>query len=301
MFTLKSVAWLALLLCHGCAAARILAVVPTPSYSHQLAHRPLWKELSLRGHQIVLLTTDPINDPSLTNLTEIDMHGSYQILSQVNFNDIFTLSDSFAPFTMMEKILDYGLNLLQYQCGLEEVQKLIKNGQFDLVVAEYLDPFPISFGEWFNCPVITITSMDAISVLHSTMGNPTHPIIYPSQNIAYSIPTTFRERLYQLTFSWIFEYYISAGTHTTLRLLSAFYNRTLPSFDEMRKRIQVTIINSNPVFYPTRPLTPATVNIFGLHISKAKPLPQVCARGIQIQCYCKIFFFALTGFTTISR
>lgn len=290
MLTLKSIGWLALLLCHGCEAARILAVVSTPSYSHQFAHRPLWKELSLKGHQVVLLTTDPINDPSLTNLTEIDMHGSYQILSKVNFNDIFTLSEYFVPFAMMEKILDYGINLIQYQYRLEEVQKLIKNGQFDLVIAEYLEPSAISFGEWFNCPIIAITSMDAISVLHSTMGNPTNPIIYPSQDVAYSIPATFRERLYQLTYRWISEYYISTGSHKTVQLLSAFYNRSLPSLDEMRKRIQVTFINSNPVFHPTRPLTPATVNTFGLHISKAKPLQQVCVRCIQIQCYYKMFY-----------
>lgn len=278
MFTPKYFIWLALFLCHNCEAARILAVVPIPSFSHQLAHRPLWKELSLRGHQVVLLTTDPMNDPNLTNLTEINMHGSYQILSKANFNDIFILSERFTPINTMQKVIDFGLALHDYQFKLEEVQTLLKTAQFDLVIAEYLQPFPILYGEWFNCPIIAISSMDAISVLHSKMGNPTHPVIFPSQDIAYSVPTTFRERLCQAIFRWIFEYYMTVGADTSRQMLSAFYNRNLPPYEDIMKRIQVTFINSNPVFYPTRPLTPATVNIFGLHILESKPLPQVCVK-----------------------
>lgn len=276
MFTPKRFLWVALLLCQGCDAARILAVVPMPSYSHQLAYRPLWKELSLRGHQVVLLTTDPINNPSLTNLTEIDMHGSYKLLSEVNFNDIFILSEQFAPFTMMQKLVDFGLALQDYQFRLEDVQNLIRNGKFDLVIAEFLVPSSISFGEWFDCPIIAITSMDAISILHGRMGNPTHPIIYPSQDIAYSTPTTFQERLFQMIFQWTFEYYVFGGAHRAHRSLNGYYKRNLPSYEEIMKRIRLTFMNSNPIFRPTRPLAPATVNLHGLHIPKAKPLPQVC-------------------------
>lgn len=292
MFTPKDFLWVALLiLCHSCDAARILAVVPLPSYSHQLAHRPLWKELSLRGHQVVLLTTDPINDPSLTNLTEIDMHGSYKLLSEVNFNDIFVLSEQFAPFTMMRKLIDFGLALQDYQFTLEDVQNLIRNGKFDLVIAEFLVPSSISFGEWFDCPVIAITSMDAISILHERMGNPTDPLIYPSQDIAYNTPTTFQERLFQTIFQWTFEYYVFSGARKAHPLLNGYYKRNLPSYEEMMKRIQLTIMNANPIFRPTRPLAPATINIHGLHIPKAKPLPQVSVLRFRLEH--KKYFFGL--------
>lgn len=278
MFTPKHFIWLALLLClcHSCKTARILAVVPVPSYSHQIAYRPLWKELSLRGHQVVLLTTDPMNDPSLTNLTEVDMHGAYSIFSEVNFGDICILSERFAPFTMMQGIVSLLLTLQRYQLGLEEVRNLVENAQFDLVIAEHLDPSTIFYGELFDCPIIAITSMDAIPMLHARMGNPIHPTLYPAQDIAYSIPVRFKERLYQLIFRWIFEYYISTAAYTSRQtLLSVFHKRNFPSYEEMLKRVEVSFINSNPVFHATRPLTPGTVNTFGLHILKVKPLPQV--------------------------
>lgn len=292
MFTqIRSAVWLMLILCYTCETARILAVVPIPSFSHQMAYRPLWKELSHRGHQVVLLTTDPIKDSTLINLTEIDMHGSYEILTEINFNDIFILSERFSPITMMQSIVDFCMALQTYQYNLQDVQNVIKNGKFDLVIAEYLEPSSLFYGEFFDCPVIAVTSMDAIPLFHKAMGNPTHPLVYPSQDVAYSIPTNFQQRLFQLIFRWIFEYYIIDLTHSSREMLSVLFKRNLPPFEETMKRVQLTFINSNPVFYPTRPLSPATVNVFGMHITKAKPLPQVCMyRKLQINIIITLIF-----------
>ncbi|XP_047112256.1 UDP-glycosyltransferase UGT5-like [Schistocerca piceifrons] len=45
-----------------CLGARILAVVPTPSISHQLPLRTVLLELARRGHQVTFITTHPIQD-----------------------------------------------------------------------------------------------------------------------------------------------------------------------------------------------------------------------------------------------
>ncbi|TGZ49800.1 Ecdysteroid UDP-glucosyltransferase [Temnothorax longispinosus] len=60
-------------------------IIPIPSYSHQICYHSLWIALSQRGHEVVLMTTDPINDPSLTNLTEINFQSNYQIMKKFNF------------------------------------------------------------------------------------------------------------------------------------------------------------------------------------------------------------------------
>lgn len=54
-----------LLLCilcvvHGCSSARILSIVPTPSFSHQLPLRLIMNALHERGHDITVITTDPL-------------------------------------------------------------------------------------------------------------------------------------------------------------------------------------------------------------------------------------------------
>lgn len=65
--------------------AKILAIIPIPSYSHQIPYRLLWTTLSRKGHEVVVLTTDPINDPNLTNLTEIDFQSHYKLIKNLNF------------------------------------------------------------------------------------------------------------------------------------------------------------------------------------------------------------------------
>lgn len=286
MFSLRTVAWLALILCHGsCKAARILGVITTPSFSHQLAYRPLWKELSLRGHQVVLLTTDLINDPKLINLTEVDMHDSYQFLSKMDFSDMFYLNDKFSPLTVLKTILNYTYRIERYQFNLEGVQNVIKNGEFDLVIAELLSPSAVAFGERFNCSIIGLTSMDAHELLHDVMGNPIHPILYPTQDIAYSVPTTFQQRLSHFIFKLFFKYHVYSIEVSFREPLKEYFHRQLPSFYEMAKRIKLILINANPVFYPVRPLTPGTVNVYGLHIVKAKPLPQVRLENFKNKYY----------------
>lgn len=46
------------------------------------------------------------------------MHGLYQILSEVNFGDIKILNKRFTPFNMMQKVIDFGLTLHDYQFKL---------------------------------------------------------------------------------------------------------------------------------------------------------------------------------------
>ncbi|KAK5638205.1 hypothetical protein RI129_012500 [Pyrocoelia pectoralis] len=69
-----------LLIISSANAARILGISPIPMYSHQLVFRTLWRELSLKGHQVTALTSHPLRDTALTNLTEIDMIQSFKNL-----------------------------------------------------------------------------------------------------------------------------------------------------------------------------------------------------------------------------
>lgn len=67
-----------LTLISSCFGADILAIVPTASFSHQIPFRPLWRALAKRGHNITLVTTDPMRDPTLKNVKEIDMSYGYE-------------------------------------------------------------------------------------------------------------------------------------------------------------------------------------------------------------------------------
>lgn len=76
MSIIKTIFWIAcfLYIAVPMETARILGIIPSPFYSHQIPFRAIWTALSRKGHEVVLVTTDPINNPSLTNLTEITFH-----------------------------------------------------------------------------------------------------------------------------------------------------------------------------------------------------------------------------------
>ena len=64
--------------------AKILGIFPTPSISHQVVFRALMKDLSQRGHQLTILTTDPSKTKN-PNVTEIDFHDCYKELKDLSF------------------------------------------------------------------------------------------------------------------------------------------------------------------------------------------------------------------------
>jgi glucuronosyltransferase len=53
--------WILLLGAVFCArGARILGIFPTPSISHQLPFQTIMKALALRGHEITVISPDPL-------------------------------------------------------------------------------------------------------------------------------------------------------------------------------------------------------------------------------------------------
>lgn len=68
----------------GVYSAKILGVFTIPSVSHQVMFQPIWKELSLRGHEVTVVTPNPLNDPTLTNLTEIDISFVYDAMNTLS-------------------------------------------------------------------------------------------------------------------------------------------------------------------------------------------------------------------------
>ncbi|KAF5275158.1 hypothetical protein FQA39_LY18665 [Lamprigera yunnana] len=112
------------MVCFG-GCANILAIMPTPSYSHQVPFQPIWKELSLRGHQVTTITTDPVKDPSLVNLKEIDLSSAYPIWNKEvalltkkgNPNHVIAFPDLFLPeenMTLGQSIRHFVIYLYMY-------------------------------------------------------------------------------------------------------------------------------------------------------------------------------------------
>lgn len=259
--------------------ARILAVVSMASFSHQKAYYRLWEQLSLRGHEVVLITTDPMRNNSLTNLTEIDLHGIYDVMSRELSYTELNLYESFRPFAYTDSALTICRVIMDYQLRHPEVQKLIEGGSqsFDLVIGEALILHAVVYSTIFDCPFIGVISLDAFYTTHDLLGNPSHPVLYPYYDLGFGEATTFAQRMKSTIFGFVFRYYLSPNIFemANSKIRKHFL---LESFDVNRalENIKLLFINVSPVFLNTRPVVPATVNLGGMiHMDEPKVLPQV--------------------------
>ncbi|KAJ8930789.1 hypothetical protein NQ314_016366 [Rhamnusium bicolor] len=260
-------------------SARILGVVPSPSHSHQIVFRPIWRELSKRGHDLVVITTDPENDPKL-NITEIDISFAYDLWT--NKHDIIKQIGQFwsSPIKTIEDILNSTQDMCSQELLHPDVQALLKNDTeyFDLLIVEYMYPVMFGFAERFKCPYIGILTMDLVNFVHSMLGNPTHPVLYPELILPYEGELNFWQRLVSSICNLIlpiFNIFSGLDGSAHQKLMEEHFGGNLPPVVDILKNVSMLFINVDPSSY-TRPLGPAFIPIGGgTHLTTKKALAKV--------------------------
>ncbi|XP_063834283.1 UDP-glucosyltransferase 2-like [Ostrinia nubilalis] len=251
-------------------ASRILAYYPTPSVSHQVVFRPLSLELARRGHEVIVITPDPMfpNGTAPENLIEIDVHDlSYNIWREViraNKNKlVFNLS-----------IYKLFISLMEEQMNTEAVQKILKDPRpFDLIIVEALG-FPLGLSHIHKAPVIEFSSLAGNTIIYQVFGATTHPLLYP---------TTLHQRIYNHTL-WeklivLYDEYVYKAM---FREIKGFYSDAMkrvfgpdvPTQGELRKNVDMYFLNVHPLWDFNRPVPPNVVYLGGMHQKPAKDLPK---------------------------
>ncbi|KAK4872327.1 hypothetical protein RN001_014356 [Aquatica leii] len=257
---------------NSCDSARILGIIPTPSYSHQVIFQPLWKELSLRGHQVTVLTTNPIKDATLTNLTEIDTSFSYKIL-QDNLLEIINNSENILKtIELTVKLFD---NIFDKQLEHPQVKELINdpNVQFDLVIFEFTTIIPIAFSMKFNCPFIGVLSIDGPNIFYKKLGQPAHSVLYPDFLMNQTGDLTLTKRIIAVVSQFMLELFVEwCFMPFQQSLVNKHFGQNY-NVIEMFKNVSLVFVNSDPILHVVRPTTPIIVPIGGRPLRlPSKPL-----------------------------
>lgn len=266
-------------------SAKILAIVPTASYSHQITFRYLWKELSLRGHKVTLITTDPINDSSLSNLTEIDFSYCYQILKKHNYHqNVFKLGNDFS------KLWDFFMELAEdyedYFFKMPEIKNLMNNQNlhFDLVMVEYIQPLFLAFAEKFKANLIAIISVDSPIAGHFCLGNPVHPVLTPSIFLPYVQNLSFSQRLTSSIFNIIMTYKNYKILNENDLKVKKYFGENYTSLIKLQCQFELFFVNTHPLLDYVRPVVPGYISITGAHIQTKENLSQVSNRNKFKNC-----------------
>ncbi|VVD00232.1 unnamed protein product [Leptidea sinapis] len=270
---------------------RILAVFPTTSVSHQIVFRPLTQELAHRGHEVTVITTDPVFPPgkSPKNLREIDVHNiSYGVYTENIVDKNFARSDIIVD--QFDHIDGLNAKIVQMQLFTEEIRDLVtdnESAKFDLLLLEMCARASLIYSYLFDAPVIQISSFGMWTDIDKTIGAPTHPLLFPNLFHQKLYDLSFWEKLYEIYKDWIIKYNSLILESIEMRDFLNLFGNQIPNYDILRKNVHMLSINSHPIWYDSQPLPLNLISMWGIHNKTQKILPQElktyldsCKRGV---------------------
>lgn len=270
------------------SAARILAVFPTPSYSHQVVYHALTKALADQGHEIVVLTPDTLPHP-IENVTEISLRYLYDEWRQINFADINNVQ-------LLIKITQFNLNAMQTVLSMPSVSQLLhgikRNQSFDAVLVEYIGHKPIyAFANYFNVPLIGISSFDLGATEHASIGNVHHPIVHPLNFLPYyggqlGIVERIGCVIMYLFYRFVYEPLLDQKYDEIIR-------HTFNIVPPHTVTPDLVLVNAHPALGYVRPMVPNSIPIGFMHIEKSKPVVVPSIRQLLDNSIHGVIYFSM--------
>ncbi|CAG9765086.1 unnamed protein product [Ceutorhynchus assimilis] len=259
---------------HG---SRILVISQIPTHSHHQTYRPIARELSKRGHEVVFVTPMPIKDPKLTNLTEIDV--SKEIFEALGrFGGLDFMSIETPVYTKIQTLYPMLEAFFEATLSNAEFKKIYtdERQKFDLILCQiYTNPIMYAMSAKLKAPIIGVSSMGVFAGNHLAIGNPNPPSIYSEMYLPYNGELTFFERIKSTVyFLWhrLYVHFI-AMPHSD-QIARKYLGQDIPYLADIEKNISALMITVNPIVYANRPMVPTVVPLSFLHVDKPKPLPK---------------------------
>uniref|UniRef100_A0A1B6DQ16 UDP-glucuronosyltransferase n=1 Tax=Clastoptera arizonana TaxID=38151 RepID=A0A1B6DQ16_9HEMI len=264
---------------HSVIGAKILVFSPMPVYSHQQPIAALTKGLLARGHNVTLLTTNPIKIKS-ENFTEYDASSMYSLRSNPRLNQFYQekvlgvfhlaviTSDMLIEFYKLATITAFESSVIQ------NFVKIIYNETYDVVISETMVAGPfLALGHITNAPTVSISTLSFWNLHGYPMGNPTIPTYMPNVLLPYSDHMNFIERIKNL---YVSNYLIFLYNWKLLPLhefyLRKYFGAEIPSVREMESRQSLQLICTSEILSYPVPKVPGIVHVGALHIETPKPL-----------------------------
>ncbi|XP_053619947.1 UDP-glycosyltransferase UGT5-like isoform X5 [Plodia interpunctella] len=260
-------------------AAKILVVIPTPSISHQLPIRPLTQELAKRGHEVVVITTDPIGnkDGAIPNLTEVDVHDiSYKIWREKVLNAETSSGSSNDLENQIDKLYNLITDIFEVQMETREVTSLIndKTKTFDLIFLEALARPALLFSHIYKAPVILISSFLSMYNNLQVIGAQVHTNLYPEMFRQKINNITQFEKIKELYLQYKIEKIIEDSEPKQNAVVRKVLGPDAPNLKQLYNNVDMLFLNAHPIWDSNRPVPPGVVYLGGIHKNPKKKLPK---------------------------
>ncbi|XP_017875026.1 uncharacterized protein LOC108621928 [Ceratina calcarata] len=262
-------------------SARILAVFPVPSYSHQVPFQPLWLELSRRGHEVVLVATDSIHNANTTNLRQINVGGSYAKYKEISY--VQRRLNKLSWMELVEdRIVDLSLMFTEHTLSNSELMSLYASDSkqtFDLVFIEMFFTSSIyALAHRFNAPTIGLSSLGLPASEAYTLGDlvlPSHDSTWEMEaNVGTDLSFWQRVKNFWILWHWIYVSYRDLYPRHQ-ELAEKYFGTPLPQVVDLMRDTSLIFVNEDPVMSYARPNLAKIIRFHSIHVFKnPEPLPQ---------------------------
>ncbi len=259
-------------------AAKILALFPANLTSHYIIFDSIMTELAVRGHDVTVVNSYP-KKTKLQNFTDVDVRdcvaippGPFEMQQARVYKSTWRI---LPQFVIMNDLLVPALTC-------PPVQELLRSNKFDLVITEIFgSDLMLGIANLFGAPIVSFCAGPLYQWGSNRMGSPFNPsyMSYPHTDLPLD-PTdlTFYSRLYNtLLYLYSSAWYRFYGDRVGDAAIRKYIDPQSPSLFDIAKKTSLVLAFSHFSVNQPTPLVPNIIEIAGVHIKDAKPLPQVCA------------------------
>ncbi|XP_060535191.1 UDP-glycosyltransferase UGT5-like isoform X2 [Cylas formicarius] len=249
-------------------SARILGIFMNPSHSHQSYFQPIWKELSLRGHQVTVYTPKPLNDPRLTNLTEYNINLRDELHSKK-----FDSPDSNGYTNIINRLFRYADEQLSHP-AVKDLIKNVDNRTYDLLLVEFLFPSYYPLKDVYKVPMVGLVSLPPGLYALENLGMIRNPLLDPDVMLPFSSTSELKQRLLSWVCDWAFKimntvYFIPRINGQARK----HFGENARDVTEIAEEVSLVISDTSFLLHNVKPVLPALVPVAGIHLKPNNPLP----------------------------
>lgn len=262
----------------------ILAIFPTPFYSHMSVVAPIFELMAQRGHKIVLITPYPMTlDAKLAeNVIHIDIRfekkRAEHALKSIDIREKF---DWLTMGMMSAELIKMGDRICDDIFSNAVVRTILKNTKFDAVIFEHFGGIAYqAIAKWHNAPLIGISPAEYTD--HRKLGNFEHFLFHPSDKIAQYFGHNGSYGLTRRILAYIYGKWESTAVGARLGIgYMDIWQKYFANVSYWDTYVDLQISNAHPAMGFQRPVQPNTLQLGFLHIRETKPLPQDIAQYLD--------------------
>lgn len=259
-------------------AYNILAIFHFPAKSTMQTFTPFLKRLTESGHNLTFITNYQLEGVE-SNYREILIDGAEIVRHTKVLTDLSNVPQwrFFAYFG--PSIIDrFNKKVCSLLFESEEIQKLIRESKFDLVILQIFQTECVyQLAKQFGCPIIGVHSTVVMSWTANRFALSVNPSYIPSCYMPAATRMSFWSRLENTLIIFLHDlYYKLVMLPTDKEIVKKYYGgyeaEELPS---IVYNTSLFLVNTHYSVNPPRPLVPNVIEIGGIHLEPQKSLPQV--------------------------